>query len=110
MTDREKLIELLRNGRDRYFLLEFEAKILADHLLANGVTFVTDTSVGGTWISVEDRLPEPGVVVLVYSKLGCTYFSHRLYNHVDGKPFCIEYSGGWEVTHWMPLPEPPKEE
>lgn len=43
MTDREKLIrekliELLRYGMDKYFLLKFEAEILADLLIANGVT------------------------------------------------------------------------
>ena len=75
--------------------------------ISNGVTFATDTNDGCKWISVEERLPEPGVIVLVHSKLGCTYFSHRLYYHLEGRPFSIEYSGGWEVTHWMPLPKPP---
>lgn len=108
MTDREKLIELLKVPIHPRVAAD-PAEVVADYLLDNGVTFATDTNVGSTWISVEDKLPEPGVVVLVHSKLGCTYFSHRLYNHVEGKPFVIEYSGGWEVTHWMLLPEPPKE-
>ena len=124
MTDREKLIELLADkcdwkakrciGCERGFPFAKECKKdrfggIADYLLANGVTFAKDINVPSRWIPVAERMPNPGVVVLVYSKLGCTYFSHRLYNHVEGKPFCIEYSGGWEITHWMPLPEPPKE-
>lgn len=119
MTDREKLIELIcectnHDCGKRCNLSSaskcFSCTSIADDLIANGVTFATDTNDGGKWISVTEMLPEPGVVVLVHSKLGCTYFSHRLYHHLDGKPFCIEYSGGWEVTHWMPLPKPPKEE
>ena len=65
---REKLIELLKgfsfpvtvNGEP---LSEWTIpmpqirKALADHLLANGVTFATDTNDGCKWISVEDRLP-----------------------------------------------------
>lgn len=67
------------------------------------------------WISVKDRLPEDPRFVLVYVK------------HPSAHPFpawsCIMtdmYLGDrWmenadeevhEVTHWMPLPEAPKEE
>ena len=118
MTDREKLIELLLeidsvcDASDCCECCEEGCYThrAADHLIANGVTFATDTNAGSKWISVEDRLPEPGVVVLVYSKLGCTYFSYILRYHLEGRPFAIEYSGGWEITHWMPMPVPPKEE
>ena len=49
MTDREKLIELLEtaesavywNSEDKTFIQK-----IADHLIANGVTFATDTNVG----------------------------------------------------------------
>lgn len=72
MTDREKLIELLKgfsfpvtvNGEP---LSEWTIpvpqirKALADHLLANGVMFATGTNDGRKWISVYDRLPEPGI-------------------------------------------------
>ena len=63
------------------------------------------------WISVEDRLPEPYVSVLV--------------NMPGEKPFrtvregFISNDGIWqsamfrrepgEVTHWKPMPQPPKE-
>lgn len=51
------------------------------------------------WISVEDRLPEKmGELCLVYRKSGdinlSVYFNHY-WNYGD-------------VTHWMPIPEPPK--
>lgn len=68
------------------------------------------------WISVEDRMPERGVSVLVLSKDGCCdvkYIphphggSHGPYAGDDGKSW---YPGGRSVfwtTHWQPLPDPP---
>ena len=59
------------------------------------------------WISVEDRLPEEKESVLVHYTDGWMPIAFLL----DGK---WHQSGGetsWlSVTHWMPLPEPPKED
>ena len=63
----------------------------------------------GGWVSVKDRLPEVGVDVLTASKTEC-----ESYYMVD----CIVNGDWWlqageevlPVTHWMPLPAPPKEE
>lgn len=55
------------------------------------------------WIPVTERLPDDMKRVLVYSK-------------IQGirTDFLCHYGSGWYrttlVTHWMPLPEPPKEE
>lgn len=62
------------------------------------------------WISVKDRLPENGKIVLAYSKEKGVTFTHRLWFHQTDRPFVIEYEGMVKVTHWMPLPEPPKED
>ena len=48
------------------------------------------------WIPVTERLPESGVVVLVYGK-----FDGVCVDYYDGYAFC--YCG---ITHWMPMPEP----
>ena len=58
------------------------------------------------WISVKDRLPKEGEVVVVYikPKVGVGYAEVDIYLMGDFD----EYSEG--VTHWMPLPEPPKGE
>ena len=69
MTDREKLISTLKktpiaqiNGHIAEAEVCFVYHVfesMADHLIANGVTFATDNNVG-TWIPVTDRLPEVG--------------------------------------------------
>lgn len=61
------------------------------------------------WISVEERLPEKGDVVLAmwHGEMEfARYAPHRLgwYN------LATRYDSPNAVTHWMPLPEPPKEE
>ena len=55
------------------------------------------------WIPVTERLPEKDVRVIVCASLPEGVHSDFIYE--DGHWFV---STG--VTHWMPLPEPPKEE
>ena len=89
MDVREKMVELLSPTS-----LDFEqATYLADYLVKNGVTVQE-------WISVAKILPDVGVEVLVYSE---TFGIHV--DYYDGDAF-----GYFHVTHWMPLPEPPKGE
>lgn len=61
------------------------------------------------WISVKDRLPEKPGKYLVYAQhwiagvrpiIKCELWIHDKWDKTDA----------FEVTHWMPLPEPPKEE
>ena len=67
---REKLFDLMMRdpcpypvhcsaGCDYYKSHHCHAERYADHLIANGVTFATDTNAGGKWIPVTERLPEP---------------------------------------------------
>ena len=63
------------------------------------------------WISVEERLPEKGIEVLVALKIGdrVSVDTDRIYfgkwlNY--GKFGCACEKG--YVTHWLPLPEAPK--
>lgn len=125
MTDRKKLTGLVSD------ILEYlpwgqisssTAREVADHLIANGVTFATDNNVG-KWIPVTERLPEDDlpkwskvkqikVLTALKSDKGvrtvrsqmryrCTWYS-------DSEPWTWKCSGS-EITHWMPLPEPPME-
>lgn len=64
------------------------------------------------WISVEDRLPEPLEYVLVYMPGEKPFQTVReAYLGQSGRWFAGFYDRDQsEVTHWMPMPEPPKEE
>ena len=104
---REKLIELLR---DVQYLGGLEEKI-ADHLIANGVTVQQ-------WISVKDRLPDTAERVLVCKTwLGMVhkpeYGYYQDFPNREGCWYVLTEFGYYpqrEVTHWMPLPTPPKGE
>lgn len=70
------------------------------------------------WIPVEERLPEYGVRVLatdMYEEDDCTGIWTREEYPDDPDGCCwIDERGWWhaidDVTHWMPLPEPPEVE
>ena len=61
------------------------------------------------WISVEDKLPPLGQMVIVYREYA--------WGEVKVEQGCRDLNGWWRVygtrtkriTHWMPLPQPPKE-
>lgn len=60
----------------------------------------------GTWVSVKDRLPEDYQRVLCLFESGTMEVSFR----ASVKGFCYEgFKQTGKVTHWIPLPEPPKE-
>lgn len=65
------------------------------------------------WISVEDRMPEIGAMVLLCGKYeneviiaycATGYFDGITYREHWG----ADINGTAEVTHWQPLPEPPE--
>ena len=61
------------------------------------------------WIPVTERLPEKFENVLVANKRGKHYDIDK--GWWNGSFFDRCAKGGYHsVTHWMPLPEPPKEE
>ena len=74
------------------------------------------------WISVKDRLPEPSTYVLALTAPGALSVGQNVivadYIHPKREEcgvFVIAYTPYEDqyilpVTHWMPLPEPPKEE
>lgn len=63
------------------------------------------------WVSVEDRLPEAGKIFVTDGKTVTISNGAWLYRSLEGKTRVpANYGAGLTVTHWMPLPEPPKED
>ena len=60
-------------------------------------------TVGG-WVSVKDRLPEIGKLALVYGSCG----EMTVARHITGNEWIVPGMFS-RVTHWMTMPEPPKE-
>ena len=126
MDVREKLIEILKQAPFEGKVLdewwwEEKIKMIADYLISNGVTVQE-------WISVKDRLPEEDGSYLVvinyfgnhqsinvrsFAKAGETVNEYDL---AGEKNVWYRYDSEYgyistdSVTHWMPLPNPPKED
>jgi hypothetical protein len=108
MDVREKLVELLDRFVDDDW---YSSEEIADRLIANGVTVQE-------WISVDERLPENDVMVIGYTP--CDGFMFVGYYHeepkYDWKVWRIVTAMRStkvmkkRVTHWLPLPQPPKGE
>lgn len=139
MDIREKLVELLddmqRSGTG-YFGSAIENKKIADYLIAHGVTVHENVKISDEllkqlknapitickeepsielaqeWISVNDRVPEAGGYVVCIAKRNP--FSRfmpmvaRIKKNGWVNPITEQYIS--EITHWMPLLEPPKGE
>lgn len=70
---------------------------IANHLVANGVTIQR-------WIPVSERLPGKSTYYLCWWKghtCRCRYWRQHQRFEFNGREV--------KVTHWMPLPNPPKE-
>ena len=108
MDVREKLIELQLQADIADNISENTTEhrgFVADFMISNGVTVQE-------WISVKDRLPEAGGYVVCIAKRNP--FSRfmpmvaRIEKNGWVNPITEQYIS--EVTHWMPLPQPPKGE
>lgn len=112
MDVREKLVELIFASLCSHIHKSCKlSENIADDLISNGVTVQE-------WISVDERLPENDVMVIGYTP--CDGFMFVGYYHeepeYDWKLWRIVTAMRStkvmkkKVTHWMPLPQPPKRE
>ena len=105
MDVREKLVELQLQADIADNISENgtqHREFIADLMIANGVTMQE-------WVSVKDGLPKNGKEgVLIALRWGEVDIGWCEDGRWDSE-FVNEYEDG-EVTHWMPLPQPPKGE
>lgn len=127
MGVREKLVELLDNfhrdlspfaGNEKLFVVDDNVE-QAEYLIEHGVTVQE-------WIPVTERLPEldKEVLLIVHGWEDRLYYTGCLHRQEterswltgieskasDWKICGFSYLREPSVTHWMPLPEPPKGE
>ena len=127
MNVREKLVEIMEDlgcndeyCKDCKFCNDIDGcvhrrkEIIADRLIANGVTVQE-------WISVKDRLPDnkehDWVLAQVVEDNGYMHIPKVMeYRQLRNDWFeetygwLSEHNGLFSVTHWMPLPAQPKGE
>ena len=105
MDVREKLIDLILDAKRTDQETGSFTEYIADHLISNGVTVQE-------WIPVDDRLPEVGGYVVCIAKRNP--FSRfmpmvaRIEKNGWVNPITEQYIS--KITHWMPIPVPPKGE
>ena len=102
MGMREKLIELLKDTRANAAWHHWGYEETADYLIANGVTIQK-------WIPVSERLPGLYENVLVCDVREQYVGAWMYYGNGDW----LHDDALWDtedITHWMPLPEPPRED
>lgn len=119
---RKEIVKALRQ-----FIHQFDGRDVGDYFVEDVLEAAADLLEQDApgWISVKDRLPEHGeqVLLIAYGWKDTTVYLGRL-EHMNPEiswltgitskesEWCIQ---GWSylkeplVTHWMPLPEPPKE-
>ena len=121
MSDREKLIDILESAESAVYWNSDDCGFIekiADHLIANGVTVQQ-------WIPVSERIPDKkGKYLALLEYVKCTMILNFSLDFVvcdeygfptkEKKSCFYYYDDDWEnievpeVTHWMPIPEPPK--
>ena len=81
--------------------------------IANALSLIPSTDVKPvTWIPVTERLPENMTSVIVHRKDGGIFIWEYFYTSqtddcwIDDSMNVYSF---YDVTHWMPLPKPPKD-
>ena len=99
----ERIALMIWKKFDSYHVILKDARVLAGWILA-----LINQEPVEKWIPVSERLPENGASVMtfphyeVYPYKNNGFWTWSSYNDCEAK---VEY----KITHWMPLPDPPKE-
>lgn len=111
MDVREKLVEVVCDAMESDGCIGycnhspcFEVERVVNALIDNGVTVQE-------WISVKDKLPEESGMYIVTANDGhAQRVSFVLWQKKNRRWNLTGARSYWRVTHWQPLPQPPKGE
>ena len=73
--------------------------------------YASSRSIESQWISVEERVPKKDEIILCLTNNGQSVCEYVNYNHTDSRFYLNDLDYYFElenVSHWMPLPSPPK--
>ena len=120
LTDVNPIIRNLTAMKSVYDAIALDGMIKA---LEDAPTVDAADVVRGMWISVKDRLPETVETINRNSEdefslsspvltFGKNCFAIAMVERDEHHEICVSFDGDAieEVTHWMPLPEPPEED
>lgn len=111
---RKKLTKLIEKGHGYYYSEEYKGsntyEAIAEYLIQNGVTIQE-------WVSVDERLPITEKEAMEYYEINSEFPQFIVKIDVGVAAMVLEFNGKdwfdgyatYNVTHWAPLPEPPKE-
>jgi|GEM_PF-1520414 len=122
MTDRDSLIELLWDTRKNMKpsdTIEEHYTYVADYLIANGVTVGDANNATTTWRPASEPPKEEGMYLCINEDgIHFEAYYSQIYEEfgIDSAIYDPQTLGfldtewqGYSVTHWQPLPQPPKE-
>ena len=94
--------EILNYYRNRYYA---EPQVTERGIVANAINdYFKESASKSEWISVDERLPTwKDGKVLIHTRHGISIAQKTTTNHWKGDNAIPKL-----ITHWMPLPEPPK--
>ena len=106
MTDRDRLIELLdATFEKQYKNLVITAPHTADYLIANGVTVGDAKIATTTWRPASEPPKDEYPCVILSAKSGDMLIAQYKPEQRSWAFFANQHL----ISHWMPLPQPPKE-
>ena len=115
-----KAIEVLNEAYDGFLIAEKVCSdAFKDEITDKKIALLTAIDAleqNNGWISVKDRRPEPNTWIMVYIKYPSPVFEFETGIQkmsgikkifYDGESFYCDFG---TITHWQPLPTPPKED
>ena len=116
LIDADELFSIIEERHDLYKDCDYIGDKARRDELGALMADIVNAPTMGEWISVKDRLPDHSCTVLAYHDYGGMQvldysMKHKLFNcHDWNKKAELDSIKIESVTHWQPLPEPPKEE